>query len=356
MHNDRVVVSKPQCRHHRCRIQFMSARSAGHLENMILRSVSRSFYLSIRFLPAQLRQPIALAYLLARATDTIADTTGISRLVRIETLKMLSNGIQGKASRDVVVDLIASFIPLQVNKNEQRLLESLPDCLDWLDQIEHADRNDIRIVLGKITRGQMLDLQRFDDPQEIRALATAADLDEYTYLVAGCVGEFWTRLCFRHVRNFASLSEDEMLALGKLYGTALQLINVLRDAGADLRAGRCYFPEYELTAAHLTASRVLSEPELFYSIYRTWLDKASAGLECGMQYSRAIENCRVRSATVLPALIGARTLAVLDEAGPMVLQRTAKIPRGEVRKMILSLAITFASRRAIDAMFERAKL
>jgi len=191
----------------------MSARSAGHLENMILRSVSRSFYLSIRFLPAQLRQPIALAYLLARATDTIADTTGISGLMRIETLKMLSNGIQGKASRDVVVDLIASFIPLQVNKNEQRLLESLPDCLDWLDQIEQADRNDIRIVLEKITRGQMLDLQRFDDPQEIRALATAVDLDEYTYLVAGCVGEFWTRLCFRHVRNFAKLSEDEMLAL-----------------------------------------------------------------------------------------------------------------------------------------------
>src|SRR5690349_2033322 len=117
MYNDRVVESKLQCRHHRCRIQVMNARSAGHWENMILRSVSRSFYLSIRFLPAQLRQPIALAYLLARATDTVADTTGISRLVRIETLKMLSNGIQGTASRDVIVDLITSFIPLQVNKN-----------------------------------------------------------------------------------------------------------------------------------------------------------------------------------------------------------------------------------------------
>lgn len=332
----------------------MSAHPAGHLENMILRSVSRSFYLSIRFLPAQLRQPIALAYLLARATDTIADTTGISRLVRIETLKMLSNGIQGKASRDVVVDLIASFIPLQVNKNEQRLLESLPDCLDWLDQIEHADRNDIRIVLGKITRGQMLDLQRFDNPQEIRALSTAADLDEYTYLVAGCVGEFWTRLCFRHVRNFATLSENEMLALGKRYGMALQLINVLRDAGADLRAGRCYFPEYELSAAHLAASQILSEPERFQSIYRAWLEKAKAGLTCGMQYSRAIENRRVRAATVLPALIGARTLALLDETGAAALHRTVKVSRREVRKMISSLAVTFASRKAIVAMFARA--
>src|SRR5438132_1469345 len=353
---DRVVVSKLQCRHHRCRVQVMSARSAGHLENMILRSVSRSFYLSIRFLPAQLRQPIALAYLLARATDTIADTTGISGLMRIETLKMLSNGIQGKASRDVVVDLIASFIPLQVNKNEQRLLESLPDCLDWLDQIEQVDRNDIRVVLGKITRGQMLDLQRFDNPQEIRALSTAADLDEYTYLVAGCVGEFWTRLCFRHVRNFSSLSEDEMLALGKRYGMALQLINVLRDVGADLRAGRCYFPEYELSAAHLTASQIFSEPERFQSIHRTWLDKAKAGLECGIRYSRAIENRRVRAATVLPALIGARTLSLLDAAGPTALQRTVKVPRGDVRAINLLLVVTLASRKVIDAIFNRAKL
>ena len=326
------------------------------LQTVILRSVSRSFYLSIRFLPAQLREPIALAYLLARSTDSVADTTGISNLVRIETLKMLSDGIQGQASRDVVVNLIASFVPLQANKAERQLLESLPHCLHWLEQIEQADRNDIRVVLEKIARGQMLDLERFENPEEIRALGTAADLDEYTYLVAGCVGEFWTRLCFRHVSNFASLSEDEMLALGNRYGMALQLINVLRDAGANLRAGRCYFPEYELNAANLTASQILSDAKRFQPIYRTWLEKAKAGLDCGMQYSRAIENRRLRGATVLPALIGARTISLLDAAGAAALQQTVKVPRREVRGMIWSLALALASRNQIDTMFERAKL
>lgn len=323
------------------------------LERSVLRSVSRSFYLSIRFLPAQLRQPVALAYLLARTTDTVADTARISRTVRIETLRMLTNGIQGKASRDVVVDLIASFFPLQENMSERQLLESLSDCLEWLEQMVKTDRNDVQVVLEKITRGQMLDLQRFDIPGKIRALGTTADLDEYTYLVAGCVGEFWTRLCFRHVLNFASLSEDEMLALGKRYGMALQLINVLRDAGSDLRGGRCYFPEYELGAAHLTAPQILSEPERFEPIYRTWLEKAKNGLECGMQYSGAIGNRRVRAATVLPALIGARTLALLDAAGTGALQRMVKIPRHEVRSMILSLAASFASRKVINTMFAR---
>ena len=333
-----------------------SHSSFRRLQTATLRSVSRSFYLSIRFLPAQLREPIALAYLLARTTDIVADTTGISAAVRTETLKMLSNGIQGTASAEVVIDLIASFVPLQENVVEQNLLGALPKCLEWLEQVDAADRNDIRVVLGKITHGQALDLERFDNPAEMRTLKSAADLDEYTYLVAGCVGEFWTRLCFRYVRNFASLSEDEMLALGKRYGMALQLINVLRDAGSDLRAGRCYFPEEELSAADLPPAQILYDPERFQAIYRNWISKARDGLERGMQYSRAIRNRRVRAATVLPALIGVRTLALLRKAGASALSVTIKVSRREVRGMIFSLGITFASSARTDAMFNRSNL
>jgi farnesyl-diphosphate farnesyltransferase len=326
------------------------------LDAEILRFVSRSFYLSIRFLPAQLREPIGLAYLLARTTDTIADTAQVPTKTRMEALKLLSNGIQGTASPGVVMELIAAFVSLQTNASERQLLESLTDSLGFLEATEHADRNDIRGVLDKITHGQMLDLQRFDNPQEIRALGAAADLDEYTYLVAGCVGEFWTRLCFRHVRQFANRTEDEMLALGKHYGMALQLINVLRDAGSDLRAGRCYFPEQELSVARLTPSQILAEPERFQPIYRTWLEKAKTGLSSGMEYSCAIKNRRVRAATVLPALIGARTLALLDVAGPAALRRVVKVPRCDVRAIILSLGLTLASRRRMHTMFDRANL
>ena len=202
----------------------------------------------------------------------------------------------------------------------------------------------------------MLDLHRFDNPEEIRTLRTGADLDEYTYLVAGCVGKFWTQLCFRHVPNFVEMSEEEMSALGDEYGKALQLINILRDAGSDLRAGRCYFPEEELTSARMTATQILSEPERFQPIYRSWVEKAKRGLDCGMQYSRAIQNRRVRAATVLPALIGARTLALLREAGMTMLNRRVKVSRREVRGIIASLAITLASQSRIDAIFGRAKL
>ena len=343
----------------------------------LLRSVSRSFYLSLRILPVRLREPVALAYLLARTTDTVADTARISGTLRAETLQTLSNAIQGKAARGSIdslaaasspvrvahpsrstpvgsiVDLVASFAVLQENATERTLLESLPHSLEWLEQLRTADRDDVRAVLEKITRGQTLDLQRFDNPAEVRALPTAADLDEYTYLVAGCVGEFWTRLCFRHVRKFAQLGEKEMLALGKRYGMGLQLINILRDAGSDLRAGRCYFPNEELVAARMDASQILREPERFQPIYRKWREKAEHEVEAGMQYSQAIQNRRVRAATVLPALIGARTLALLRDAGATALHRKIKVPRREMRGIILSLAVAFAARSQIDRLFHR---
>src|SRR2546430_6851159 len=93
-------------------------RRRRRLQTTILRSVSRSFYLSIRFLPSQLREPIALAYLLARTTDTVADTTGIAGTVRMEALKVLSEGIQGRASSELVINQVVSSVPLQENAAE----------------------------------------------------------------------------------------------------------------------------------------------------------------------------------------------------------------------------------------------
>nr|MBR9810877.1 squalene/phytoene synthase family protein [bacterium] len=45
----------------------------GDLSRKVLKDVSRSFYLSLRFLPKGFRAPTSIGYLLARASDTIAD-------------------------------------------------------------------------------------------------------------------------------------------------------------------------------------------------------------------------------------------------------------------------------------------
>ena len=330
-----------------------SAVSLSALRGSILATVSRSFYLSIRLLPKKLRDPVSLGYLLARASDTIADTTEVAIGLRTENLRLLARGIQGEALGDAIVDLSASLVPLQANKAERALIESLQPCLDWLDQSDVLDREEVRAVLEQINRGQILDLERFRNPKQIVALETAVELEEYTYLVAGSAGEFWTRLCFRHLPKFTERSEDEMLGMAKRYGMGLQLINILRDAGNDLRAGRCYFPNEELAVAAMEPSQILREPERFQPIYRKWREKAERGIEAGLQYARAIRNRRVRAATVLPALIGARTLALLHDAGATALRRHIKVPRREVRGIVASLVFGLAARSRIESLYRQ---
>jgi farnesyl-diphosphate farnesyltransferase len=333
----------------------VSAREIERLRGPLLRSVSRSFYLSLRVLPRPLRDPLSLAYLLARATDTIADTPMPPAELRIEALQNLAWVIQGDASIEAVADLRNSFAPLQSDEAERELIDALPAVLNWLALLDERDRREVREVLEKINRGQMLDLERFGagsgTSTSIRALRTSGDLDEYTYLVAGCVGEFWTRICFAHIRNFSALPEAEMLALGVRYGKGLQLVNILRDMGSDLRAGRCYLPEDELRSLGLAPGEILEEPARVESIVRQWREKAQRGLIGGIEYACAIKQRRVRFATALPALIGVRTLSLMREAGAEVFKRTVKVPRAEVRRLMLSTVL--ASPPSLRAKFEK---
>ena len=55
----------------------------------LLSAVSRSFYLSMRFLPREMRPGVAVGYLLARATDTVADAVDMDCRERLALLRMM---------------------------------------------------------------------------------------------------------------------------------------------------------------------------------------------------------------------------------------------------------------------------
>jgi farnesyl-diphosphate farnesyltransferase len=152
------------------------------------------------------------------------------------------------------------------------------------------------------------------------------------------------------MKHFSDRPEAEMRDLGVRYGQGLQLINILRDAGSDLRHGRCYFPADELRSSGVTAEEILREPARAMPVVEKWREKAERGVEAGIEYACAIRNRRVRFATALPALIGARTLALLREAGPEVFERKVKVSRADVRKMISASAL--ASPRSLRVRFE----
>ena len=71
----------------------MPKPSRAFLLGSLLKSVSRSFYLTLRVLPTGMRDPVGLAYLLARAADTIADTSLIPPEKRMELLLSLRSQV-----------------------------------------------------------------------------------------------------------------------------------------------------------------------------------------------------------------------------------------------------------------------
>lgn len=303
----------------------------------LLRDVSRSFYLTLRILPGAIRKQIGLAYLLARATDTIADTGAIAVQQRLEALEQLRSRILGEDSRPLPMPELRAQ---QSSPAERVLLERIDEALGLLRGTERADRQSIQRVLETITSGQELDLRRFREAsaEHIVALQTDAELDDYTYRVAGCVGEFWTRICFRHLKAPAGLSEEGLIEKGARFGKGLQLVNILRDLPADLRLGRCYLPEAELSMVGLIPADLLepANEQRLRPLYQKLLGRAEEHLSTAWSYVLDLPRSwvRVRVACALPVLIGVKTLNKLRGANVLNPDIRIKVSRQDVQQIM----------------------
>jgi farnesyl-diphosphate farnesyltransferase len=178
----------------------------------------------------------------------------------------------------------------------------------------------VRKVIEIIITGQGWDLTRFAESGVVR-LQQDEELEGYTYQVAGCVGEFWTRIGFLDSPKFARAGAAEMEAMGRAYGQGLQLINILRDVPEDLERGRCYLPG----ASGLT-------PEALMPEMSRWQDRADVLLDQGLEYCDQLRGCRAGVASGLPVLLGKLTLARLRRASWGDLVARVKVTRAEVKK------------------------
>ena len=317
----------------------------------LLRGVSRTFYLTLRVLPRGLREPVGLAYLLARAADTIADTRLLPPHERLKMLRAFRAQVEGPATVQALKEIELALTDKQSILDERVLLTSLPKAFSMLKSSLEADRSRVRSVVVTLTRGMEIDLTTFppEDSGRIAALKDPAQLDQYIYYVAGCVGEFWTAITMAHTPLLKRWDAEYMSEIGVRFGKALQLTNVLRDVPNDLRNGRCYLPESELARAGVTPEELLdpsvgarARPVLVANI-ETALEHYGAAEE----YLRSIpRRClRLRLAVLWPILIGLATLAKLagNEAW-LDPSKPSKVTRGWVYRMLaLSLPCAFSN-------------
>ena len=274
-------------------------------------------------LPKPMRPATGTGYLLARASDTLADTAGVPVDERLELLDGFADELMGKGS-GWRRNGLQGFIRCQSHEGEKVLLERLDDCFAELASLGELQSDAVRKTVGTIISGQRLDLVRFDEAVKgrPRALKNEEELEDYCYRVAGCVGSFWTRIGLLTLGNrFSDSAPDDLDALGVRYGMGLQLLNILRDMPEDLEHGRCYLPVANP-----------QDPAALLESRRIWLEHAGVWLESGRRYSSRLKMRRLRAASVLPALIGQDTLDLLTNdpvTGPKV-----KVTRGAVRRAL----------------------
>lgn len=281
----------------------------------LLRAHARTFALTLRLLPRVLREPLGIAYLLARASDTIADSPGMSRERRLALLE----GLDAYLAAEKTDDWTPGMEPGEMDPEGRGLLAAIPTLLIACARL--ADQGEILRLWRTILQGQLFDLRRFGPGAQP---LSAEELEFYCGLVAGSVGAAWTRLIARHSPGTLLRPAALMIPLGIAYGKGLQLVNILRDRTEDRAFGRCYVREEDLTELS---------------------GRCAGWLRSGERYLAGLRPGRILMATSLPLDLAEPTLDMIREhPGP----ERAKLPRARVRSILLRSMVSLWLRRPTD--------
>jgi len=312
--------------------------------------VSRLFYTTLVVVPADVRDQVSLAYMFARAADTIADTELIDRPRRLDFLAQLKGQFVGdQIAWGQIQDIQRAIGPLQSTSAERILLERLDDCFRLFQEFSAQDRQRVRRLMTTLTQGMEMDLGMLpgDSAQDLVACKTLDELDQYTYYVAGCVGEFWTDLMCAHRTALGSWNIRQMSEVGARFGKGLQLTNILKDVAHDLQKGRCYIPEHVLADAGLKPRDLLDSANLsrFRPVLARLVTLATGHLDQGWLYTMAIPRVemRLRLSCMWPILSAGESLKLILHS-PDLLNPNGKIkiPRRRVYTIMALTTLTGA--------------
>ncbi|MCM3584759.1 squalene/phytoene synthase family protein [Mesobacillus maritimus] len=180
----------------------------------VLKETSRTFYIPITFLQKELKHSVASAYLVFRAIDEIEDHPEIENDVKYEILMQVSELFKQAFNEEKYVQILEPV--------KDRMPEVTLRLGEW---VQACPKNALPLVMAA-TSEMAFGMAKWAKVNW--KIETRADLDDYTYYVAGLVGvllsDLW-ELC-------AGIKTDRDLAIG--YGRGLQAVNILRNEQEDL--------------------------------------------------------------------------------------------------------------------------
>jgi farnesyl-diphosphate farnesyltransferase len=193
----------------------------------VLKETSRTFLLPIMRLPPLLQEAISAAYLCMRALDEIEDHTSLDNGQKSAILRDIRSHLQA----NIAVGEVSPELQSRVFSEYRQILPEVSLRLgDWL---AHAPGG-ISLRIWEATASMADRMASWADRNW--QINNEADLNEYTYSVAGAVGllicDIWTW--------FDGSQLDRECAVH--FGRGLQSVNILRNRKEDLQRGVDFYP------------------------------------------------------------------------------------------------------------------
>lgn len=326
--------------------------------------VSRTFALTIKFLPRSLRDSIYTSYLLCRVADTLEDSPFIdtnekyARLIRLKDL--LIRAEKGRRLRQAEIASLCESINPEHGYDHKLLFESA-QLFEILESLPASHKPIIYHWVAEMAGGMAkFSKLKNHNVDEIAVLKNTVEWDSYCYYVAGTVGNMLTGLFIEHYR-FNDSIVDDLRRLGESFGLGLQKVNVIKDVPADRERGVCYLPENVLSKYKLTPSSLADDRNgtSIENLVNELLDLTITHFDDALDYFRYFPRHLkgVRMFLIVPVYLAAETLSLIKKnpvrtlTGPPI-----KLTRRSVSRLVGAAAIRIGSNNAIYDYYQKLRL
>ncbi len=193
----------------------------------MLEKTSRTFYLPIVRLPSGLREAVASGYLCMRAIDEIEDHPTLPKELKATLLRCISRVLQAQTR-------VETFAHKELARCFEPARQWLPEVTLRLGEWACAAPSAIAPRIWEATAAMADRMAHW--ASEDWSIRTVADLDRYTFGVAGAVGLMLADIFgwFEKIQIHRSVAIQ--------FGRGLQAVNILRNREEDLKRGVDFFP------------------------------------------------------------------------------------------------------------------